>query len=83
MIPGGMSMSDVSHVAQHGSPALLQAVGRVFGLGPNERAAAFGQDGSGVPMWAWVMLATGAGIVIGARVQRRWPRVLPEIIRGA
>lgn len=82
MLPGGMSVKDVSHVAQHGSPALLQAVGRVFGIGPNERAAAFGENGSGVPGWAWGMLALGAGIVIGARIQRRWPDKLPEIIRG-
>jgi hypothetical protein len=79
--PTRIDYGQVARLAQDGSPMLVHAVGRIFGLGPVERRA-LGADGSGVPMWTWALLAAGAGFVIGARVQQRWPRVLPDIVVG-
>jgi hypothetical protein len=79
--PTRIDYSQMARVARDGSPMLVHAVGRMFGLGPAERRA-LGADGSGVPTWTWVLLAVGVGFVAGARVQKRWPRVLPDIIAG-
>lgn len=82
MIPSASDINQMSQVAQHGSPVLLAAFGRIFGMGPAERRAAFGENGGGVPTWTWVLLAATAGVVAGVRVHKRWPRLLPEIIQG-
>jgi hypothetical protein len=79
--PTRIDYGQVAKVAQEGSPLLLQAIGRLYGLGPSERSA-FGQNGSGVPVWAWVTIAVGVGFVAGARVQKRWPRRVPKLIAG-
>lgn len=79
--PTRIDYGKVAQVAQEGSPLLLQALGRLYGLGPSERAA-FGQNGTGVPTWAWATIALVAGFVVGARVQKRWPRSVPELISG-
>lgn len=73
------SPAQVSQIAQGGSPLLLRAVGRVFGLGEVESAAL---TQGRIP--GWVFLAGGlvAGVVAGARIQKRWPRALPQIVRG-
>ena len=79
--PTQIDYEQVAHVATNGSPLLLQALGRFYGLGPKERAA-FGQNGTGVPTWAWCVVAIGAGIVIGSRVQKAWPGKVPKLISG-
>ncbi len=83
MIRPSVSLHDVERLAQHGSPALLQAFGRLFGIGPRERAA-LGSPGKGgiVPGWTWGVLALGAGLVVGVRVYRRWPDKVPSLIAG-
>lgn len=82
MITPTVSYGDVERIARHGSPLLLQAIGRALGLGPDERAA-LGRNGvAGVPTWTWVALALAAGFVVGARVQKRWPDKLPQFVRG-
>jgi hypothetical protein len=81
MIPN-LSYDDMQRIARDGSPLLLQALGRVFGLGPNERAA-LGQPGTGgLPVWTWVLVAATVGFVVGARVQKKWPTALPAVVRG-
>jgi hypothetical protein len=79
--PTNINYARVAQVAQDGSPLLLQAIGRLYGVGPSERRA-FGADGNGVPTWTWAVLALGAGVVIGARVQRHWPGKLPKMVSG-
>lgn len=79
--PTRIDYGQVAKIAQNGSPMLLSALGRMFGLGPSERAA-FGQNGSGVPSWAWGVLALSAGVVIGARVQKSYPNKVPKLISG-
>lgn len=77
--PGNINMAQVAQVAQHGSPGLLAAVGRLYGLGQAERNAL---AKTGVPGWALLGLGVAAGFVIGARVQKRWPDKVPELIGG-
>ena len=79
--PTRIDYAAVARVAQDGSPLLLQALGRLYGIGANERKA-FGAEGLGVPSWAWAVLALGVGVVVGARMQKRWPGKLPEMISG-
>lgn len=75
------SYAQAAELAKNGSPMLLQAVGRIFGLGEAERRA-LGQDGGGVPWWFWTVCGLGAGFVAGVRVYRRWPREVPVLIKG-
>jgi hypothetical protein len=71
----------VVNVAQNGSPLLLSALGRLYGIGPGERQA-LGEDGTGVPTWTWAMLAFATGCVVGARFYKSYPGYVPEIISG-
>ncbi len=69
----------VAHAAEHGSPAVLAAAGRFLGLGQAERAAlANGR----VPGWLLVTLGVGAGVVLGVRAYKKWPRKFPKVISG-
>lgn len=58
-----MSPSDLEKVAVAAmkiDPNPLKLAGRAVGLGDAEMAA-------GVPAWAWVVLALGAGAVVGIK----------------
>jgi hypothetical protein len=66
-------------VAQHGSPALLNAVGRAFGLGEAETRAL--QSGK-IPGWFWLTLGVGAGLWAGIQVHKRWPDKIPAWAMG-
>jgi hypothetical protein len=77
-----MSYGDMERIARNGSPLLLQAIGRAFGLGPAERAALGRNGAGGIPTWSWVAIAIAAGFVAGARVQKRWPEKVPKLIQG-
>ena len=81
MLTPTVTYSDVERIARHGSPVLLQAIGRAFGLGPQERAA-LGHDGVGIPTWTWVAVAVAAGFFIGVRVHKAYPHKVPALIRG-
>lgn len=81
MVPNvQLTPEQLAALAQHGSPILLQAVGRALGLGAEERAAIAG--GVKLPVWFWIAVAGAAGIVIGVRVQRQWPEHVPDIVSG-
>ena len=81
MLRPQISAQDVQFVAQHGAPLLLQALGRLYGLGPMERAA-LGGDSLGVPAWTRGLLGVAVGFVGGARVQKRWPQYVPTAVAG-
>jgi hypothetical protein len=81
MVPA-ISLDEVRAIARDGAPMLLQALGRVYGLGPTERRALSGSEGGGIPSWTWVLFGVAAGVVVGARVQRAWPDKLPALVRG-
>lgn len=76
---GHVPYGQVAHAAQHGSPIVLEAAGRLLGLGEAERGAlAAGR----VPGWLWATLGLGAGVVIGVRAYRKWPTKFPKVISG-
>lgn len=77
-----LPMREIAQVAQHGSPMLIAAVGRAFGLGEAERRALAGSGGGALPWWLFAVVGIGVGLVVGARVQRKYPALLPEIVRG-
>lgn len=83
MIPGmnitPQHLEHATRIAQNGSPMLLQAVGRVFGLGQTERSAL---GVGGIPTWFWATIALGIGFVGGVQVYKRWPTKVPGIIKG-
>jgi len=71
-------MGEIMQAAEHGSPALLHAFGRLFGLGEAERSALFG--GNGVPGWAWLAIGVTAGTAAGIWAHGRWPRQTERLI---
>jgi hypothetical protein len=77
-----LRFEDVERITRDGAPMVLQALGRVYGLGPRERRALGATNGSGLPAWTWALLGIAAGFVAGARVQKAWPDKLPVIVRG-
>lgn len=82
MIQPTLSYSELASIAQNGSPLLVNAVGRVFGIGPAERRALGRAGAGGVPSWAWAGLAFVAGAVVGVRVYKRWPEHVPTLVQG-
>jgi hypothetical protein len=62
----------VVEVAQHGSPFLLNAVGRMLGLGQAEQQALARGE---FPRWAVLTIGIGLGALVGVYAHRRWPEV--------
>ncbi len=75
----GLDYSELAKAATQGSPLLLNAVGRLYGLGAEERASLFGD---GIPTWTWVTAGLLAGFVVGVRVYKAYPGKVPGIIKG-
>lgn len=65
--------------AHSGSPVVVEAVGRIFGLSGADRDQLVS---TGVPPWAFFALGITAGIVAGVRLQRKWPEAMPSLISG-
>ena len=70
---------DLMHAAQHGSPALLQAVGRAVGLGAEERAAI---TKGALPGWLWAVGGIAVGVFVGVRLQKAVPQYVPQWLKG-
>ena len=75
----GIDYTEIAKAATQGSPLLLNAVGRIYGLGAEERASLFGE---GIPGWTWAVAALAVGFVVGVRIHKSYPTKIPEIIRG-
>jgi len=82
MLKPTITYTEVERIARHGSPMLLQAIGRAFGIGPAERAALGNSGGAIFPTWTWIVAALGVGFVVGSRVQKRFPDKVPRLIQG-
>ena len=82
MLAPNLNYADVERIARDGSPVLLQAIGRAFGLGPAERAALGRNGAAGIPGWTWTAVALAAGFIVGVRVYRKWPDKVPALVRG-
>ncbi len=81
MIPSvPIDYSAMVNIAKNGSPVMLQALGRLYGLGPNERRAMSG-DSFGMPGWLVPSLMLAAGVVIGVQVYKRWPQYVPSFVK--
>lgn len=61
-------LDTAGHVAKEGSPLLLQAVGRLCGLGADDRNALARH---GVPAAVWGIVGIGAGLWLGVYLQRK------------
>lgn len=75
----GAIASVVKNVGNQGSPDLLQATGRLFGLGEAEQTALFR---GGIPRWAILGLGIAAGVFVGVYAHRRWPEYAGKIVGG-
>ncbi len=71
------TLSQALAIAQNGSPQLLHAAGRVFGLGAAERAAL--AEGA-IPRWAVGLLAMSAGVAAGIAIHRQWPKQADKLL---
>jgi len=78
-LPLSLSASDVHAIASSGSPALLQFVGRAFGLGQAERNAL---SKGNIPGWVWATFGLLGGFAIGVQVYKRWPQYVPNFVKG-
>jgi hypothetical protein len=61
----------VAGALENGSPGLLRAVGRAFGLGQADQEA---MAQGAVPPWLWLVLGVGAGVAVGVQLQKRAPK---------
>ena len=61
---------EIQKLAVQGSPKLLNAVGRVFGLGQAEQQAL--SQGK-FPVWFWITSGLIVGAGLGIYVERTWP----------
>lgn len=69
----------LAQAAQHGSPLVTGAAGRLLGFGEAERDAL---SRGGIPGWLLLVAGLGVGVVIGARAHKHWGARLPKIISG-
>lgn len=67
----------IAQAMQGGSPALLEAVGRLVGLGQAEQEALLR---GGFPRWSLFLMALAAGAVAGAMAQQRYPEITAKLI---
>lgn len=74
-----MDYLSVAKMATSGSPVLLQAVGRIYGLGEEERDALLE---FGIPAWTWLAIGVCVGAVAGIRAYKQWPDSVPGIVQG-
>ncbi len=74
-----MAYATVAEMATNGSPMLLNAVGRAFGLGADEQSALR----RGLPWWLWLVAGTAAGIAAGAYAAQKWPEKVPSFLRSS
>jgi hypothetical protein len=72
------TLRELAQMADGGSPVLLHAVGRAFGLGQNERDALMK---GAVPGWFWMVLGLTAGFYAGVQAQQRWPEKIPNVFK--
>lgn len=75
-----VSYTDMIHLAREGSPMLINAVGRLAGLGDGERKTL---SATGVPGWALAIVAGVAGVYAGIKWHQRSPDRIPGWIKGS
>lgn len=69
----------LAQASHSGSPLLLEAVGRLCGLGDAERNAL---ARAGIPSAVWGLGGLAAGVVLGAYLYRRYPGAMSRVVGG-
>lgn len=69
----------LEQIATHGSPLLLRSMGRLWGMGTAEQDALVRGR---FPGWALMLVGLGGGLVAGAMVYRKWPKVIGKVLGG-
>jgi hypothetical protein len=62
-----------------GSPFLLEAVGRLCGLGDAERNAL---ARAGIPSVVWGVAGVAGGVFLGAYLYRKYPQQMRKLVGG-
>ena len=76
---GPIPIEQLAEVAKHGSPAMLSAVGRLFGLGQGEQQALVNGK---FPAWSVLLVGLAGGFVVGAYAYRKWPSAMGKVVGG-
>lgn len=71
------SIAKMVNAAHQGSPQILHAAGRVFGLGEAERNAIRNGD---FPRWALALVGAAGGFMLGVYAHNRWPKQTGKLI---
>lgn len=79
MIQHLQTAHQIMGATKDGSPFLLEAVGRLCGLGDAERNAL---ARAGIPSVVWGVGGVAAGVVLGAYLYRRYPRHMSKVVGG-
>jgi hypothetical protein len=74
-----ISASAIHSMTSNGSPMLIKAVGRAFGLADAEQSALVSGK---IPTWFWVAIFATAGVVAGVQIHKRWPNKIPKAFGG-
>lgn len=69
----------LAKATNQGSPLVVEVVGRLCGLGADERNVLARY---GVPGVVWGTVALVGGVALGAYLQRNHPRYLPRVLGG-
>ncbi len=72
-------VQDIAAVAKHGSPGMLHAAGRIFGLGQAEQQALVRGR---LPRWLLFTVGIGGGVLLGIYADRRWPQQTRKLMGG-
>ena len=74
-----VASGQAAQIAKDGAPMVVQAAGRLLGLGDEERAALAGGK---IPWWLWAVGGVAAGYVLGVKMQKRYPAsAVPNFLR--
>lgn len=77
MIQHLQTAQQIMGATKSGSPSLLEAVGRLCGLGAAERDAL---ARSGVPGVVWGVGGLAVGVMAGAYLYRKYPRQMSKLV---
>lgn len=77
--PRHIDYAAAAHAAREGSPLLVEVAGRFLGFGAAERTAL--AEG-GIPGWLWLVGGLSVGLVVGARLHKRYGSRMPKVVTG-
>ena len=75
--PIQMTPEQMTDTLQNGSPMLIGAAGRLFGLGADEQQAL---AVNGIPRVALGVVCVIGGVFVGMYVAKKWPGVARKVV---